>query len=206
MGMFDSLLIELDGREQEIQTKRFDCVLARYRIGDWIGGVLPGVRVYFDRLDLDGNGRRVYGADAAVIRSLTLFIVLVQGVFVEYQLREGALAADAISAILCELRERWRDSARVQEFLVETLRSRQQRIATLEGQIGRIRSIVDDVRRLQAGENIGGVLGPFREEEHRLVAGEDPLAVIAWVLGDEQEESGLWRGDTVPDPLDEYRL
>jgi len=25
MGMFDSLYIELDGREQEIQTKRFDC-------------------------------------------------------------------------------------------------------------------------------------------------------------------------------------
>ena len=27
MGMFDSLYIELDGREQEIQTKRFDCML-----------------------------------------------------------------------------------------------------------------------------------------------------------------------------------
>ena len=31
MGMFDSLYIELDGREQEIQTKRFDCVLNHYR-------------------------------------------------------------------------------------------------------------------------------------------------------------------------------
>ena len=49
MGMFDSLYIELDGREQEIQTKRFDCILNNYRLGDWIAGSLPGVRVYFDR-------------------------------------------------------------------------------------------------------------------------------------------------------------
>jgi len=34
MGMFDSLYIELDGREQAIQTKRFDCVLGEYRLGD----------------------------------------------------------------------------------------------------------------------------------------------------------------------------
>jgi hypothetical protein len=32
--MFDSLYIELDGREQAIQTKRFDCVLGEYRLGD----------------------------------------------------------------------------------------------------------------------------------------------------------------------------
>ena len=29
MGMFDSLNIELNGRELEIQTKRFDCIILR---------------------------------------------------------------------------------------------------------------------------------------------------------------------------------
>ena len=62
MGMFDSLYIELDGREQEIQTKRFDCILNNYRLGDWIAGSLPGVRVYFDSLWLDGTGKQGRGS------------------------------------------------------------------------------------------------------------------------------------------------
>jgi putative PIN family toxin of toxin-antitoxin system len=45
MGMFDSFYIELDGREQELQSKRFDCGLNNYRLGDWVAGSLPGVCV-----------------------------------------------------------------------------------------------------------------------------------------------------------------
>jgi hypothetical protein len=52
MGMFDSLYIELDGQELEVQTKRFDCGLGSYRVGDWIDGAPPGIRVYFDNLSL----------------------------------------------------------------------------------------------------------------------------------------------------------
>ena len=59
MGMFDSLYIDLDGREQELQSKHFDGGLNHYRLGDWIAGSLPGVRVYFDRLWLDGAGKQV---------------------------------------------------------------------------------------------------------------------------------------------------
>ena len=59
MGMFDSFYIGLDGCERELQTKRFDCGLDGYRLGDWIAGSLPGVRVYFDRLWLDGAGKQV---------------------------------------------------------------------------------------------------------------------------------------------------
>lgn len=109
MGMFDSLYIELDGREQEIQTKRFDCVLGHYHLGDWIDGSPPGVRVYFDSLWLDATGRRVYRADAECSRKTTLLIVLVQGVFVDYRIHEGELATEAIEPILRELRECWSD-------------------------------------------------------------------------------------------------
>ena len=99
MGMFDSLSIELDGREIAIQTKRFDCALEHYRVGDWIGGAPPGVRVYFDVLRLDAEGRQDYRTDAEPARTLTLFFVLAYGVFVEYQVRDGALAAAAIAAV-----------------------------------------------------------------------------------------------------------
>lgn len=206
MGMFDSLMIEVEGRELEIQTKRFDRVLASYRPGDWIGGAMPGVRVYFDRLDLDDEGKLVYRADDSPTRTLTLFIVLVQGVFVEYHLRDGALDPAAIQVILMDLRERWRDSARVQEFLVGALRAKQTRIAALEHRLARIQSVMATIQRMQAGEAIGGKLGLLHEEERKLAAGEDPLAVIAWVLSDEHGHPWLWQGETTPDPLDEYRL
>jgi hypothetical protein len=206
MGMFDSFYIDLDGHEQELQTKRFDCVLGHYRLGDWVSGSLPGVRVYFDRLWLDGAGRRVYGADTDGVRKTTVFVVLAQGVFVDYQVHEGELPAEAIEPVLRELWERWSDSARLMGFLVETLRTQQQRIASLEQRLGRVQSIIANASRLKAGETLGGKLGLLREEDRKLAAGEEPLEVIAWALSDEASGVGFCGKGTSPDPLDEYRL
>ncbi len=135
-----------------------------------------------------------------------MFVVLVQGVFVEYQVHESELAADAINLLLCELRERWSDSARFQGFLVETLRTQQQRIASLENRLGRVQSIIANSRRLKAGEKLDGTLGFLREEDRKLAAGEEPLEVVAWALGDEASSDGLWRNCANPDPLEEYLL
>jgi hypothetical protein len=44
-------------------TKRFDCMLGRYRPGDCVGGALPGVRVYFDILHMSAEGRPDYRTD-----------------------------------------------------------------------------------------------------------------------------------------------
>ena len=205
MGMFDSFYIELDGREQEIQSKRFDCCLDHYRLGDWVSASLPGVRVYFDSLWLDAAGRQVY-QEPDCARKTTVFIVLAQGVFVEYQIHEGGLANEAIEPVLRALRERWSDSARFQGFLVETLRTRQQKIASLEHRLGRVQSIIANARRLQAGESLGGLFGLLHEEDKKLAAGEDPLDVIAWVLSDEGAR-GWFGGDGAGrDPLEEYRF
>jgi hypothetical protein len=206
MGMFDSFYIELDGREQEIQSKRFDCVLEHYRLGDWVSGSLPGVRVYFDSLWLDATGKQVYRAEDNCVRKTTVFIVLAQGVFVEYQIHESELANEAIEPVLRELRERWSDSARFQGFLVETLRTRQQKIASLEHRLGRVKSIIEDARRLKAGESLGGLFGLLHEEDKKLAAGDDPLDVIAWTLSDEGSRGWFGGDGTKPDPLEEYRF
>jgi hypothetical protein len=206
MGMFDSLLIELDGRDLEIQTKRFDCILGHYHRGDWISGVPPGIRVYFDILKLDAKGALVYGTNIEHARTLTLFVVLAQGVFVEYHVRDGELAPEAIERTLLELRERWGDTARLLGFLVETLRARQQRIKALGHRLHRVSSVVESARRLRAGERLDGRFGLIREEDRKLADGGDALEVIAWVLDDETSGWGLWGDCTSPDPLDEYRL
>jgi len=205
MGMFDSFYIELDGREQEIQSKRFDCVLEHYRLGDWVSGSLPGVRAYFDSLWLDATGKQVY-QEPDCARKTTVFIVLAQGVFVEYQIHESELANEAIEPVLRELRERWSDSARLQGFLLETLRTRQQRIASLERRISRVNSIIANARRLQAGESLGGRIGLLYEEDKKLAAGDDPLDVIAWTLSDEGSRGWFGGDGTKPDPLEEYRF
>jgi hypothetical protein len=78
--MGTTLYIALDGIETEVQTKRFDCVLARFRLGDCVDGAAPGARVYFNEMDLDASGNLVYGRSDEVARSLTLFVVLAHGV------------------------------------------------------------------------------------------------------------------------------
>jgi hypothetical protein len=73
--MFDSFFVEIEGREVELQTKRFDSVMACYRPGDVVSGAAPGVQILTYSLALDGDGRPVYG-EAEGASHWTLFIVL----------------------------------------------------------------------------------------------------------------------------------
>ena len=207
MGMFDSLYIALDGRETEVQTKRFDCVLAHYRLGDCVDGAAPGVRVYFDELDLDTSGNRVYGRSDEAVRSLTLFVVFVHGVFVEYSISEGRLEPPAIQERIRELRERWSDSARLVDFLVGMVRDKQQEIERLKGRINRATATIASARRLRAGEELKGLFRLVHEQDQRLTRGDDPLDVVEWALGSEELAWG-WRSGAGADadPLADYRL
>jgi len=206
MGMFDSLYIELDGQELEVQTKRFDCGLGSYRVGDWIDGAPPGIRVYFDRLTFDDTGKHVYQPTAEASRALTLFVVLAHAVFVEYQLSDGHLAPDAIEHSIRDLRARWSDSARLVGFLVESVRKKQQTVEQLSGRIARVSSVLASARRLQAGEELGGLLGLIREEDRKLASGEPLLDVVEWLLNDQTHGWERWGTGATPDPLAEYRL
>lgn len=206
MGMFDSLYIELDGQELEVQTKRFECILRQYRVGDWIDGAPPVIRVYFDTLSFDGNGKRVYRATDESARSLTLFVVLAQAVFVESQLREGTLAPEAIEHIIQDLRARWSDSARLLGFLAESVRRKQETVEQLNERIARVSSVLSSARRMRAGEMLDRVFGLMHEEDLRLAAGENPLDVVEWVLSDEAHGWGCWSLGQAPDPLAEFRL
>lgn len=205
MGMFDSLCIALDGRETEIQTKRFDCVLARYRLGDCIEGAAPGVRVYFDERDLDTSGNRVYERSDEAARALTLFVVFVHGVFVEYTVSEGRLEPPAIQKRIAELRECWSDSARLVDFLVGVVRDKQQMIERLDGRIARATATITSARKLRAGEELKGLLGLVHEQDQRLTRGDDPLDVVEWALGSDELAWG-WRSGASADPLADYRL
>jgi len=204
--MFDSFNIELDGRELEIQTKRFDCILETYRPGDWVTGAPSGIVVYFDILHLDTDGKLVYSADDARARTLTLFVVIAHGVFVTYELCDGESTPEAIVQSVRQLREDWRDSALLQNVLVDALQTKQEQIRLLQARINHATAVIDSARRLRNGDPLNGAFDRFREETQRLINGEEPLEVVAWVLANEEADSGLCRDKARPDLLAEYRL
>jgi hypothetical protein len=207
MGMFDSLYVVLDGKETEIQTKRFDCALASYRLGDCVDGATPGLRVYFDPLDIDASGKLIYGRSDETVRSLTLFVVLAHGVFVEYSVSDGRLEPPAIHERIRELRERWSDSARLVDFLVGVVRDKQQAVARLNGRIARATTTIASARRLRAGEQLTDLFGLVHEQDQRLTRGDDPLDVVEWALGSDAFAWGLRSGaGASADPLADYRL
>lgn len=206
MGMFDTLMIELDGRELEIQTKRFDCILETYRTGDWIAGAAPGIRVYFDILQLDADGKLVYRTDGIQTRTLTLFVVVAHGVFVAYQLCNDKLTSEIIEQKIRQLQDEWRDSARLQSVLVDALQTKQEQIRLLQARLRRAATVIDSARRLRNGDPLNKVFDRLHEETQRLIEGEDPLEVVASVLANEEADSGLLRDHVDADPLADYRL
>ena len=206
MGLFDSFYVEVDGREVEVQSKRFECGLGHYRPGDFVAGCLPGVRIFFESLSLNDKGQPIYGAERQNGRPRTVFIALAEGVFVEHQVHAGELSTEEILSTLRQLQARWSDSARVLAFMGDTLRRRQSRIAALERRLGRVESIIATARRLRAGETLNNRFELIREENQKLAAGEDPLEVVAWSLEQGDAEDWPSSGGMLADPLSEFRL
>lgn len=206
MGMFDSLILEAKGQRLAIQSKRFARMLAEYNVGDSIEGAEPGVRVYFHHCKLDESGRLVYGADARVAISLTIFVVVAHGVFVEYQVIESTLPDEAVKNTLQGLRERWQDTARMQDLLIESLREKQAYIAQLNAQLQRVRSVLSYAAQLKTEGHIDNRFLLLHEEIKRLADGEDPLAVLDWLLNCKTEQPGVWQCDPRVGELDEFQL
>ena len=204
--MFDSLVVEHNGRTLDVQTKRFDCLLYNYRVGDWICGAPPGVVAYFDILRLDADGQRVYGPQATSVPAYTLLVVLAHGVFVDSEIRDGEMDPEAISQALMQRREAWQDSARLLGFLVEQLRLKQQRLRNYDRVLGAAQMAIKHVQDSRAGRRPERrFFGSLHPEIERLDNGEDPLAVIASILAP-PESDRPFLNDPPQDPLADYRL
>ena len=207
MGMFDSLMVKINDRDIELQTKRFENMLGRYHPGDAVCGAPGGIGIYFDAVELDADGRHAYEEDKIAAR-YTVFVVLVHGIFTEYEVMDGAWEREAIERRVCELKDLWSDTARVTLRWIEFLRDAQDEKARLRGCINRSLSVIDHARRLRAGEDMSGKFAALfvREEEKRLDAGEEVLDVLESVL--KKPEAGRFWGCSQQerDALEDYRL
>ena len=131
MGMFDSFIIEHDGIEREIQTKEFFRVMDRYRVGDVIPGADPGIQIIHDFFYLDSDGGMTWVEDERE-REIHVFISIRFGVFMVYQLAEGALEPQEIERRVTALQlDALNDSAGFELICIESLKRKTDRIRQL---------------------------------------------------------------------------
>lgn len=205
MGMFDSLLVPLGNREVEVQTKRFDCVLTTYRVGDLVSGAAPGLRVYFDQLRIDKDGQFVYRESESPTEDWTLFLVLANGVLVDTDAAAGTLGEELILQRIRTLNEIWNDSARLIERLTTFIAEKQKRIDRLNSSINAVQHVIRDTRHLRQGDDLSGPFSLVHESSRRLKQGDDPLDVIESVLGEDHRL--FYSNPEAPtDRLADYRL
>jgi hypothetical protein len=206
MGMFDSFYVEIEGREVELQTKRFDCVLDYWHLGDTVGGAPAGLRVYVDGLRLDAEGRQVYGEPRGPTRDWTVFLVIAHGVFVHCEVVGGLLPDPETAQRIAALGETWSDSARLLLRFASHLAAKGQTNRLLGARIATARRAIDEARRLRRGEPLDGPLGIVRDSAKRLQQGDDPLDVIESALADDSHPIFWGVPPGPPDPLAEHRL
>lgn len=180
MGMFDSFFVELDGGIEEIQSKRFDCCLGQYFLGDFVVGCDNPNVTYFDTIKYK-DGKRTHIDDGD--RKITVFLTIINSIFVEYKVVEDDLSNDNIRQICESMTESWKNAAKFQLFLINTLRNKQYKIANLQTKINRINYLIESAKKLKSAEFVRVFFVP--KEVEKLSSGEDPLDVISWILNEE---------------------
>ncbi len=204
MGMFDSFIVEIEDNPVELQTKRFDSALCRYRIGDVVGGASGGVQVYLDQVNLDAEGKQVYSEEKIASR-WTVLLAIAHGLFVDYQVVANELDSEETLRHLRELREKWEDSARLLNRLILALSEKQAQIARLQGRINHASNAIEEALCLRAGDDEHRIFPIRHEYTERLQRGDEPLDVVKWVLSEEWPEFFACRGPDL-NPLTEYLL
>ena len=192
--MFDSLYIEIDGREYEMQTKRFDCLLSHYRIGDFIHGGEIGVNIYFDTLMLDSQGKIIDAEDDIHVKK-TVFAVVCNAVYVDFLVTDHLATEQLRKPFKEKLTNTWQDTHRLINFITLQLAHQQNRIKHLThllNEMGRIAESGLHPEHIDTQKK--RFLFQVSESQKRIAAGENPLQLIVECL--EQKNS-----DYADDPV-----
>ncbi|WP_069470592.1 hypothetical protein [Candidatus Marithrix sp. Canyon 246] len=151
MGMFDSLMIEIDETKIELQTKLFDNRLGYYHVGDVVAGATTGIRVYFDNVWFDSQNKMVYVSEKAT-RSYTVFVVLAHSVFTDYVIVNQELETIVIESRIKELQYFWNDSGHLLNRWLEFIAKKQSKTQKLQKQLNMVDSAIEYARKKRAGE------------------------------------------------------
>ncbi len=207
MGMFDTLLISFENETLELQSKRFDCILQTYTQGDVVSGAGSGIQIFYDEVDLDDTGKQC-SHNSSSSGTLTVFIILVDSVFLDSVLIEGKLQQDYILLKIEALKQKWMDSALIHQKLIQAIMTRQGTVQILRTKIERALYAIRESRRLRNQPEPEIRIDDLflSDETKRLIAGEDVMDVVESCLTNPQ--TLLFQTDIQlnTDPLQAYRL
>jgi len=207
MGMFDTLLIPFENETLELQSKRFDSILQTYTQGDVVSGAGSGIQIFYDEVDLDDTGKQC-NHNSPSSGTLTVFIILVDSVFLDSVLIEGRLQSDYILLKIDAIKQKWMDNALIHQKLIQAIMTRQSIIQILQTKIECALCAIRESRRLrnqpEQENRIDALL--LSDETKRLMAGEDVMDVVESCLKNPQ--TLLFQPDIQlnTDPLQAYRL
>jgi len=207
MGMYDTLLIPFENETLELQSKRFDCILQTYTQGDVVSGAGSGIQIFYDEVDLDDTGKQC-NHNSPSSGTLTVFIILVDSVFLDSVLIEGKLQPDYILLKIEALKQKWMDNALIHQKLIQAIMTRQGTVQILRTKIECALYAIRESRRLRnQPEPENRIVALFLSDEtKRLMAGEDVMDVVESCLKNPQPL--LFQPDIQlnTDPLQAYRL
>lgn len=207
MGMYDTLLISCEKETLELQSKRFDRILQTYSQGDVVSGAGSGIQIFYDEVDLDATGKQC-SHNSPSSGTLTVFIILVDCVFLDSVLIERKLQPDDILLKIEALKQKWMDNALIRQKLIQAIMTRQGTVQILRTKIECALHAIRESRRLRNQQESETRIDTLflSDETKRLIAGEDVMDVVESCLTNHQ--SLLFQTDIQrnTDPLQEYRL
>lgn len=188
MGMFDSFIIQQEGIEREIQTKKFNNVMERYRVGDVVFGAEPGIQIVHDYFYLDSKGKMTW-QDKQKDREIQVFLIIRFSVFMHYCWVEGAMTAEAIEKKVSTLQlETLGDSAKFELICIESLK---QKTARIKQQSRAIQSIAGVVNATKMTDEELKKAFYLSEDDKRAQAGE-VIEVIEEIVSDFKDDETSW--------------
>jgi|SaaInlV_150m_DNA_3_1039698.scaffolds.fasta_scaffold25463_3 hypothetical protein len=126
MGMFDLFCIEHKGKEVELQTKLFKNLLDVWRLGDVTNKPETGIKVYYEE-KIEKDGELYYDFEDTGDNAVNVYIVLVDGVFVDYSIQK-VFSNESTLNIIRELEEEWNDTHKQMQAMVNYLNKKQQEV------------------------------------------------------------------------------
>ncbi len=187
MGMFDSFLIQHEGVEREIPTKKFDNTLDCYQVGDVVFGAEPGIQIVHDYFYLDSEGKMTWEDEKE--REIQVFLIIRFSVFMHYCWVEGAMTDEAIEKKVSTLQlEALADSAKFELICIESLK---QKTARIKQQSRAIQSIAGAVSASKKTDEELKKTFFVSEDNKRAQAGE-LVEVIEEIVADFENDKTSW--------------
>ncbi len=148
--MFDNIVIEFQDKEYELQTKRFECVLDNYHVGDVVEGAYLGSHTYIDELLLNEDKQIVY-SEVDCMEKFHVLISLSETVFCEYEVIDWNDDESSLMVLIKEKQQKWKESRLLVSVMLDSLKRYAHKECTVLSKLQNIKYLIDYAKEGESG-------------------------------------------------------